>query len=118
MPRPRTGTFEPAIVDGRPVYRGRLRLADGTKSDRFDLPADMNEKQARAYLIGLQAEEDASHAVFIAKQDRPASWPRSGRNRTSARPATRGSAGTCRRRNAARPIGGSTRARGRCGSRP
>ena len=48
MPRARTGTFEPATVAGRTVYRGRLRLADGTKSDRFDLPADMAEKAARA----------------------------------------------------------------------
>jgi len=70
MSRPRTGTFEIATIAGRTVYRGRLRLADGTKSDRFDLPVDMNEKQARAYLAGLQAEEDTSHAVFKAKQDR------------------------------------------------
>jgi integrase len=70
MSRPRTGTFEIAQLDGRPVYRGRLRLADGTKSDRFDLPVDMNERQARAYLAGLQAEEDASHTVFKARQDR------------------------------------------------
>ncbi len=70
MSRSRTGTFEPATVNGRTVFRGRLRLADGSRSDRFDLPADMNERQARAYLAGLQAEEDASHPVYKAKLDR------------------------------------------------
>jgi hypothetical protein len=53
MPRSRTGTFEPSTVAGIP-YRGRLRLFDGTKSERFDLPADMTEKQARAYLAGCR----------------------------------------------------------------
>src|SRR5580704_16872523 len=71
MPRPRSGTFEPVTyAGGRVVFRGRLRLSDGTKSDRFDLPAGMNERQARAYLSGLQAEEDTAHVVFKAKQDR------------------------------------------------
>src|ERR1700690_985359 len=45
MPRPRSGTFEIATVNGHAVYRGRLRLADGTRSDRFDLPLEMNERQ-------------------------------------------------------------------------
>jgi integrase len=71
MSRPRSGTFEPVTFgDGRAIFRGRLRLADGTKSDRFDLPVDMNERQARAYLGGLQAEEDATHTVFKAKMER------------------------------------------------
>jgi integrase len=70
MSRPRVGTFEASTLNGRPVYRGRLRLADGTKSERFDLPAEMSEKQARKYLAGLQAEEDTSHPVFNAKQER------------------------------------------------
>src|SRR5580704_12117813 len=70
MPRPRSGTFEPVTyAGGRVVFRGRLRLSDGTKSDRFDLPAEMTERQARAYLAGLQAEEDATHTVFKAKQE-------------------------------------------------
>jgi hypothetical protein len=70
MSRTRTGTFEMAELAGRAVFRGRLRLADGTKSDRFDLPADMNERAARAYLGKLQREEDATHEVFKAKTDR------------------------------------------------
>jgi hypothetical protein len=71
MPRARTGTFELAkFADGRTVYRGRLRLADGTKSDRFDLPANMTERQARAYLTGLQADEDANGLVYRAQQER------------------------------------------------
>src|SRR5258708_7512521 len=70
MPRPRTGTFEIADVAGRPVYRGRLRLSDGDRTDRFDLPSGMDERQARAYLAGLQAEEDTTHAWFNARQER------------------------------------------------
>lgn len=65
MPRTRTGTFEPS-ADG---FRGRLRLADGTKSHRFDLRGE-DEKQARAYLKGLQAIEDATHKVFNEKMAR------------------------------------------------
>jgi integrase len=68
MPRSRAGTFEAARPGQR--HRGRLRLADGTKSERFDLPAGMSEKPARAYLAGLQAEEDRTHTVFTAKMER------------------------------------------------
>lgn len=70
MPRPRTGTFEIADVTGRTVYRGRLRLADGSRNDRFDLPSNMSEKPARAYLRKLQAQEDLTHAIFNARQER------------------------------------------------
>jgi hypothetical protein len=49
MPRPRQGTFEPVtLAGGRIVYRGRLRLADGSRTDRFDLSVDMNERQTLA----------------------------------------------------------------------
>lgn len=67
----RTGSFEPVTLAGGTVkYRGRLRLDDGTKSERFDLPPDMNEKQARKYLALLQAEEDRTHTVASAKRAR------------------------------------------------
>ncbi len=81
MSKRRTGTFEAVTLTGRAVYRGRLRLADGTKSDRFDLPVDMTEKQARAYRTGLQAEEDTSHAVFKANAPRRSARRRSTCNR-------------------------------------
>ena len=68
--RKRTGSFETAMVGGVRVFRGRLRLADGTKSDRFDLPQHMNERQARAWLAGKQAEEDATHQVMNARRAR------------------------------------------------
>ncbi len=62
----RTGTLAPH-GDG---WRGRLRLADGTKSKRFDLPAGLTEDQARATLRALQAEEDRTGQVLAAKRDR------------------------------------------------
>lgn len=69
--RPRTGTLEPAgkHEDGSPRFRGRLRLGDGTKSERFDVPPGLNEKQARAYVANAQALEDASGAILAAKRD-------------------------------------------------
>jgi hypothetical protein len=67
----RSGTFEidtdPAT--GKPRYRGRLRLSDGTKSKRFDLPSGMNEAQARAHLAKLQARKDEVHTVSNAKTE-------------------------------------------------
>jgi integrase len=73
MSKPRTGTFEIAKVAGKPVYRGRLRLADGTKSDRFDVDVrgeGLNEAQARAKLASLQVDEDTRHLLFNRKRDR------------------------------------------------
>jgi integrase len=69
MPRPRTGSLEPAgkHADGRPRFRLRLRLADGSKSDRFDVPEGMSEKQARAWVAGMQADEDAQGGLYAEK---------------------------------------------------
>lgn len=67
----RKGTFEVAtFTDGTTVFRGRLRLADGTKSDRFDLPEGLDETKARAYLAALQAEEDRTGVLLAAKLER------------------------------------------------
>ena len=61
----RTGTLE-AHGDG---WRARLRLGDGTKSARFDLPPGLSESGARELLASLQASEDADGAVLAAKRD-------------------------------------------------
>lgn len=68
--RPRTGSLEPAgeHADGSPRFRFRLRLADGTKSERFDVPSGLSEAQARAYVTGMQAEEDAHGLLLASKQ--------------------------------------------------
>ena len=67
--RARTGTLEPAGTwsDGSPRFRGRVRLGDGTKSERFDVPSGRNERQARAYVAEMQAQEDA-HGGLLAKK--------------------------------------------------
>lgn len=67
----RRGTLEArALADGRIAYTGRLRLRDGTKSPRMAAPAGMTQVQASAWLAGLQAAEDADHAVYLAKVER------------------------------------------------
>lgn len=55
--------------DGSPRFCGRLRLADGTKSKRFDVPHGMDEKQARAHVAGFQAQEDVKHGLLDAKRE-------------------------------------------------
>lgn len=67
----RSGTLEAAEgQDGATLYRGRLRLADGTKSGRFELPEGLDESAARAYLASLQQAEDATGQLLAAKLDR------------------------------------------------
>lgn len=70
--RKRTGTVEPwgSHADGTPRFRFRLRLADGTKTARFDVPHGMNEEKARAYVAGLQLQEDAEGKLVAIKRDR------------------------------------------------
>jgi integrase len=69
MSRPRKGSLEPAGTSpaGKPLFRFRLRLADGTKSQRFDVPEGMTEKQARTYVAGMQADEDVHRGILNAK---------------------------------------------------
>jgi len=59
-----------ASPDGRPRFRGRVRLADGTKSERFDVPAGMTDTQAKAWVADIQAKEDVEHGLLSAKRDR------------------------------------------------
>ena len=69
--RKRTGTLEAAgtFTDGSERFRFRIRLADGTKSERFDVPHGLDEKQARAYVASIQAQEDAHGGLLTAKHD-------------------------------------------------
>ncbi len=66
----RKGTFGSRREGARVIFTGRLRLADGTKSARFDLPLEMNEPKARAHLGKLQASEDVTQEVYRATLDR------------------------------------------------
>lgn len=70
--RPRSGTLEQhgTHPDGSTRWRFRLRLADGSKSERFDLAAGLTEKQARAVVAGYQAEEDAKGELLAAKREK------------------------------------------------
>jgi integrase len=65
--RPRSGSVEPAGTweDDSPRFRVRIRLADGTKSDRHDVP---HGQDAKAYAAYLQSEEDVPHGLLLAKQ--------------------------------------------------
>ncbi len=72
MGRPRTGTLEPAGAwpSGAPRWRFRLRLADGTKSERFELPEGYDERQARAQVAKYQADEDVHGGILNAKREK------------------------------------------------
>jgi integrase len=71
MGRTRKGTLEPSGLwpSGAPRFRFRLRLGDGTKSRRFDVPEGMGAPAARKYIAGLQAEEDAKGGLLQAKRE-------------------------------------------------
>lgn len=62
--------MEPAGTwpDGSPRWRCRIRLADGSKSQRIDVPHGKNESQARAHVATLQADEDAHGLLLKRKQ--------------------------------------------------
>ena len=66
----RTGMVESAGTwpNGSPRFRCRLRLADGSKSARFDIPQGLNEAQAKTQASAWQAEEDVKHGLLEAKQ--------------------------------------------------
>jgi len=72
--KPRRGTLEPAgrWPDGAPRFRFRLRLGDGTKSQSFDVPQGLDEKKARTFVSGMQAQEDARGEILAAKLTRVA----------------------------------------------
>lgn len=70
MGRPRKGSFEPwgAWPSGAPRWRFRLRLADGTKSERFDVPEGLDEAAGRAHVAAMQATEDARGGLLAKKR--------------------------------------------------
>ncbi len=72
MPRQRTGTLERAGTwpSGAPKWRFRLRLGDGTKSERFELPEGFDERQARAQVAKFQADEDVHRGILNAKVEK------------------------------------------------
>lgn len=67
----RAGTLESAAewASGKPRFRGRVRLADGTKSHRFDVPEGFDQAGARKWLAGIQADEDRQGLILGAKRD-------------------------------------------------
>lgn len=72
MARKRTGMLYPGGTwpDGSPRFRFRIRLADGSKSERRDVPQGMTEAQARMWIAGFQAEEDASGGMLGIKREK------------------------------------------------
>ena len=67
--RKRRGSLEPSgtHADGSTRFRFRVRLADGSKSERFDVEHGLDVDQARAFVAGMQAQEDA-HGLLLAKK--------------------------------------------------
>lgn len=67
--RKRTGTLERRkLADGTVRYSVRLRLADGTKSPRYDVPANYTtEAAARGWAEGQQAKEDVDGVLMARK---------------------------------------------------
>jgi integrase len=69
--RKRVGALEAhAAPDGTISYRGRLLLADGSRSPRFALTAGLTEAEARHEVAKFQAQEDATGQVLAAMRDR------------------------------------------------
>jgi len=68
--RTRLGTIERAgeHPDGTPRLRFRLRLADGCKSRRLEVPPGMSASDARAFVSEMQALEDAHHRLLSRKR--------------------------------------------------
>lgn len=69
MPRTASGTIEKARdASGRIYYRGKVRLADGSRA-RIDIdePKCFSERASRDYVAWAQEQEDATRAIFNAK---------------------------------------------------
>ena len=54
-------------ANGAPRFRFRVRLADGTKSERMDVPEGKDEDQAREFVASIQLNED-KHQFFLEKK--------------------------------------------------
>ena len=55
--------------DGKPRFRARLRLDDGTFSDRFEVPEGLSENEAKEYVTELQHRENETRAIINAKHE-------------------------------------------------
>ncbi len=63
----RTGTLDTYRgADGKTHYRGRIRLADGTRF-RLDVPDGMSEAKSREFVAAIQERED-KHGALLAKK--------------------------------------------------
>ena len=107
----------PTWLSGAPRFRGRLRLDDGTFSDRFELPEGLEESEARAYVASLQAREDETTPSSVQNVKANAKRLLASACPTTTKRAMRGSRASCQRRNAARPIDASRATSGINGSR-
>ncbi len=54
-------------ADGTPRFRFRVRLADGTKSERLEVPQGKTEAQARVFVASIQQNENTHH-FFLEKK--------------------------------------------------
>lgn len=63
------GTLLQPTRPGAP-FQGRVTLADGTKSPRFDCPRGASEDKARAFVEATQALEDERGTIYAAKRER------------------------------------------------
>jgi integrase len=71
--RQRTGTVEPFVrADGTVYYRGKVRLADGSR-ERIDIdePHCFDEAAARAFVRETQAQEDVHGRLLARKRGTP-----------------------------------------------
>lgn len=81
MAPPRKGSLESYVEDGRRRYEGRVRLKDGTRSGRLEVPLEKcrDEKAARGWIAWMQEQEDIHGRLLAAKlakaQKTPASSP-------------------------------------------
>jgi integrase len=66
----RTGTLEGPFRDasGKQFWRGKVRLRDGSRA-RVEIPAAKRESEtaSRNYVAWAQEQEDATHAIYLAK---------------------------------------------------
>ncbi len=70
MTAKRTGTLEPCKdASGRPYWRGKVRLEDGSRS-RVEVPEPKcySETASRDFVAWAQEEEDTTRAIYLGKR--------------------------------------------------
>lgn len=84
MPGPkRTGSVEPCTKNGKPAFRARIRLADGSRvrvdvPEKYTTPAGGKTARERAelYAAAVQEREDETGELLAEKRAREASRPK------------------------------------------